>query len=94
MADDPDGLQVGGGVGTGHAFVGNVGSGEVRDFTVIGDTVNIAARLQGAARAGEVLVMEQTYESVADRFPDAAQRTMELKGKAKPVIARVLNAWE
>jgi adenylate cyclase len=94
MTDDPDGLQVGGGVGTGRAFVGNVGSGEVRDFTVIGDTVNIAARLQGAARAGEVLVMEQTYESVADRFPHAEQRTMELKGKAEPVVARVLNAWE
>jgi adenylate cyclase len=93
LTDGAEALQVGGGVGTGVAYVGNVGGGEVRDFTVIGDAVNTAARLQAAAKAGEVLVMEQTYESVADQYPEAAQRTMELKGKQERVAVRVLEAW-
>ena len=92
MAEGDDSLHVGGGVGTGNMLMGNVGDGEVRDFTVIGDVVNTAARLQGIAQAGEVLVMEETYGSVASQFPDAPQRTVELRGKAAPVVARVLRA--
>ena len=78
MAQDSDSLHIGGGVGTGEALTGNVGGGEVRDFTVIGDVVNTAARLQAAAKPGDVLVMENTYQAVADRFPDAHQSTLEL----------------
>ena len=92
MAKDSGALHVGAGVGTGQAFMGNVAEGEVRDFTVIGDVVNTAARLQGAAQPGEVLVMEETYQLVADQFPHAPQRTLELKGKAAPVVVRVLWA--
>jgi adenylate cyclase len=41
-------LHVGAGIATGEAFVGNVGEGAVTDYTVLGDTVNVAARLQGS----------------------------------------------
>ena len=92
VAEESEALQVGGGVGTGQAFVGNVAEGEIKDFTVIGDVVNTAARLQGEAQPGEVLLMEETYGPVADQYPDAPQRTLELKGKAAPVVARVLQA--
>ena len=92
MAEGDDSLHVGGGVGTGQMLMGNVGEGEVRDFTVIGEVVNTAARLQGTAQAGEVLVMEETYGSVASQFPGASQRTVELRGMAAPVVARVLRA--
>ena len=92
MAEDSSSLRVGGGVATGEVFMGNVGEGEVKDFTVIGDPVNIAARLQEAASPGEVLVAEGTYEWVADQFPDAAHRTLELKGKASEVAIRVLRS--
>ena len=92
MAEGGDSLHVGGGVATGEVFMGNVAQGEVRDFTVIGDVVNTAARLQGIAQAGEVLVMEETYGSVASQFPGAPQRTVELRGMAAPVVARVLRA--
>ena len=92
VAEDSDSLHVGGGVATGEALMGNVGDGEVRDFTVIGDVVNTAARLQGAAQPGEVVVMEETYRPMAAQFPDALQRTLELKGKARPVVVRVLRA--
>ena len=53
VADDEP-LAVGAGIATGEAFVGNVGEGAVTDYTVLGDTVNIAARLQGAAASGEI----------------------------------------
>ena len=92
IAEGRNALHVGGGLGTGQAFVGNVGEGEVRDFTVIGDVVNTAARLQEAAGPGEVLVTEETYWGVASQFPDAPQRTLDLRGKAAPVAVRVLKA--
>lgn len=84
-------LAVGAGVATGDAFVGNVGGTDVSDFTVLGDTVNVAARLQGAAQAGEIVVTEAAYAEVANLYPDAPIRHYELKGKAAPVAARVLT---
>ena len=92
MATGSDALHVGGGVGTGEVLMGNVGAGEVRDFTVIGDVVNTASRLQGAAGPGEVLVMEETYGPVAARFPGSPQRSLNLKGKSEPLVVRVLRA--
>ena len=92
MKEDSDSLTVGGGVGTGEVFMGNVAQGEVRDFTVIGDVVNTTARLQGAAAPGEVLVMEDTYRSVAAQYPGASQRTLDLKGKEEAQVVRVLQA--
>ena len=91
IAEGSDSLRVGAGVATGEVFMGNVGEGEVRDFTVIGDPVNTAARLQGAAQPGEVLVAEETYRQVAGQFPDAAHLKLELKGKAGEVAIRVLR---
>ena len=92
MDADGEGFRVGAGIGTGEAFVGNVGEEGVRDFTAIGDVVNTAARLQGEAKPGEVLIMETTYLPVAADFPDAPQRSLTLKGKSEPVPVRVLNA--
>ena len=91
MAEDIDSMRVGAGVGTGEAHVGNVAEGDVRDFTAIGDVVNTVSRLQGAAQPGEVLLMEETYGPVSSRFPNAPKRTLELKGKAAPVVVRVLT---
>ena len=91
MAEGGDSLRVGGGVGTGEALVGNVGEGEVRDFTAIGDVVNTASRIQGAAQPGEVLLLEESYRPVASQFPNTPKRTLQLKGKAAPVVVRVLR---
>ena len=91
VAPSEGGLQAGGGVATGEVFMGNVGEGEVRDFTVIGDTVNTAARLQQAAGPGEVLVAEDTYQATATGFSYSGQRTLELKGKESPSVAYVLR---
>jgi adenylate cyclase len=83
-------LQVGAGVATGEAFVGNVGEGATKDYTVLGDTVNVAARLQGAAAPGEILITEESYTFVSSQFPDAPRRELELKGKSGTVVARVI----
>jgi adenylate cyclase len=82
-------FAVGIGISTGEAFVGNVGGGEVTDYTVLGDTVNVAARLQGEAVSGEILIAEETYAQVASQFPYATRYEFVLKGKSDPVIA-----WE
>ncbi len=83
-------LHAGAGIATGEAFVGNVGQGETRDYTVLGDTVNVAARLQGAAASGEILVTQGTYDHIQSQFPNAPRRELELKGKKEPVLARVI----
>ncbi|HEU4339997.1 MAG TPA: adenylate/guanylate cyclase domain-containing protein [Candidatus Binatia bacterium] len=87
---DRDQLHVGAGIATGVAFVGNVGGGAVADYTALGDTVNIAARLQAAAASGEILLTEETYSYVEAEFPGAPRRDMELKGKTEPVHARLI----
>ena len=84
-----DRLGIGIGIATGEAFVGNVGGGEVVDYTVIGDTVNVAARLQSEAAAGEILISQETYTRVVMDFPFATRHELLLKGKSEPVIA-----WE
>ncbi|MBM2827168.1 MAG: adenylate/guanylate cyclase protein, partial [Dehalococcoidia bacterium] len=89
--DNP--LAVGAGIASGEVFVGNVGpeGSDVRDFTVIGDIVNVAARLQGEAAPGELLVTEETYAWVSRRYPDAPKRELQLRGRSQPVTARVLT---
>ncbi len=77
-----------------RAFLGNVGKGETRDYTVLGDTVNVAARLQGAAASGENLVTQGTYDHIESHFPNAPLRELKLKGKNEPVLARVIIANE
>lgn len=84
-------LPLGIGLGFGLAFVGNVGAGEVKDFTAIGDVVNTAARLQGEAKAGHIVMSERVYAWVAQRYPDARSVQLSLKGKSEPVAARVVE---
>lgn len=90
-ADGAPWLELGISVHSGVAFVGNVGSSDIGDFTALGDTVNTAARLQSFASPGEVIVSEEVFGSVAARFPDAEQRVLEIRGKAEPLKARVLS---
>lgn len=77
--------EVGIGLDYGEAFVGNVGGDSYSDFTAIGDVVNVAARLQGAAAGGEIVVSARLAERL-DPVPGEAVE-LELKGKAEPVAA-------
>ena len=74
------------GINTGEVLAGNLGEG----YTVIGDSVNVAARLQAAARPATVTVGEETYRATRDAIAyQALSQPLELKGKAAPV-----RAWE
>jgi adenylate cyclase len=75
------GLMVGAGVHTGDAFVGVVGSDEKTDFTALGDTVNIAARLGGLAGRGELLVSRTAWDRAGLGTPPAL-REVEIAGRA------------
>jgi adenylate cyclase len=86
------GLGVGVAVNAGPAFMGNVGTGVVVDLTAVGDPVNIAARLQAEASAGEVLLSDDVYAEVGDRFPSAVPRLLQVRGREAPVSVHVVNA--
>jgi adenylate cyclase len=82
-------VQLGIGLDFGSAFVGNVGSGDVKDFTAIGDVVNTAARLQAAAASGEIVMSSRVHERAGERVSGAEMRQLELKGKSEPEPAMV-----
>lgn len=75
-------IEVGIGINTGVVVMGTVGSAERMSFTVIGDVVNVADRLQGLAAAGETLVGRRTRELLAARFVVEAVGERALKGRA------------
>lgn len=79
------GLKVGIGMHTGHLVAGNLGSSRRMDYSVIGDTVNIAARLEGVAGAGEVIITEKTRELIGDHFKLKELEPVKVKGVEKPL---------
>jgi len=84
------GVRVGVGVHTGEAFVGTVGSEDRLDFTALGDTVNVAARLGSDAGAGELLVSAVTW-AAAGRADVADRRELAVKGRTEPLEVVVLR---
>jgi class 3 adenylate cyclase len=73
------------GLNTGEVVVGSIGSDAMRNFTAIGDAVNVAARLQTYAQAGEVVLGQRTYEQVADCARVVRLGTPALKGKTEAI---------
>ncbi len=82
-------VDLGIGLDFGTAYVGNVGSGEVKDFTAIGDVVNTAARLQSAAGGGEIVMSSRVHHLAGERAAGSEARELELKGKTEPELAMV-----
>ncbi len=84
------------GLNSGPALVGNVGSAELRNFTAIGDTTNLAARLQTFAPPGSVVVGQRTADLLGDVADLRALGAPDLKGKSVPVNVyelRELRSW-
>jgi adenylate cyclase len=78
-------FEIGIGVNTGSAIVGNVGSENRMDYTVVGDSVNVAARLEQIAKGGEIFVGEQTYREIQDFIRIREQGKINVKNKTEPV---------
>ncbi len=85
-------LPFGVAVHAGPAFVGNVGDEGIFDFTALGDTVNIAARLQSFAQAGELVISEDLCNSVTAPNLEGERRLVKLKGKSEPIAIRIVQA--
>ena len=81
-------IELGVAVNAGVAYVGNVGA-DVVDFTALGDPVNVAARMQQSAAAGELLVAEGVDDGLAAGAP---RRTLAVRGREQPVEVVVLTA--
>lgn len=81
------------GLNTGPSLVGNIGSPQVRQYTAIGDTTNLASRLQTMADEGQVVVSDTTFERIRDRVAARPLGALTIKGKRDPVDAWALTAW-
>ncbi len=86
-------LQVGGGVHTGVAYIGTVGvdGSDTYDITVLGDAVNVTARLASVAGSGEMLISEAAIRSAGAELGDLPRRDLELEGREAPLGVRVLT---
>ena len=75
------------GVNTGEMILGNMGSEEVFDYTVMGDAVNLSSRLEGANKNYETAIMigHETYKDIKDRFITRRLDLLQVKGKKEPV---------
>lgn len=84
-------LPLGVGLHCGNAWIGNVGEGDMKDFTALGDVVNIAARLQSCAGAGEIVMSEEVNARLSTA-PATTTQSFMVKGKEAPVRAHVVGA--
>ena len=83
-------LKIGIGISTGLVFSGILGSLRIKEFTSIGMPVNIAARLQGMARAGEVLICDETSKKLGKAVAVEALPPVVVKGLSHPItVCRV-----
>jgi len=73
------------GINTGYCTVGNFGSEDRMDYTIIGGEVNLASRLQSHAELGGILVSHETYSLVKDRILAEERTPIQAKGITKPV---------
>jgi adenylate cyclase len=87
-------LGLGIGIHTGEAVVGNVGSDQLMDYTVIGNTPNIARRFQERALPGQILISERAYAALKGTIKAHEIEPLHLKGISEPVRAYEVLAVE
>jgi len=77
------------GINSGEMISGNIGSAKLRrlDYTVIGDVVNTAQRLQDAAKAGQILISEDSWKKVKESFNCRPVDHIKMKNKSKSFMA-------
>ena len=81
------------GMHTGPVVVGAVGADRTMEYTAIGDTTNIAARLQTLAQPGQILISEATWRLVRGRVDATPLGPLPIRGKDAPVTAYAVHGW-
>jgi adenylate cyclase len=92
LASEVAELPLGVAANAGVAFVGNVGSGSVLDFTALGDAVNVGARLQAHASPGEVVLAASLYPLIEAAYPGGRPDQVAIRGRDQSVDVVVLTS--
>lgn len=85
-------FTVGMGINTGEVVMGNLGASSRMNYTVIGDDVNVAARLYNVAKGGEIIVSESTYAQCRDIVEADTLEPVAVKGKSRPIAVYRVRA--
>lgn len=88
----PKDINIGVGIGihTGTASIGEIGT-SYKEFTAIGPVVNLASRMQGAAKSGEIAMTENVYQEVKENYPNLEKRSLVLKGINDPIDGYIIS---
>ena len=78
-------IAVGIGLHTGEATIGYIGSEQRSEYTAIGDTVNLASRLESNAAGGQILISEATAKESSNLFPLIMHQPIKVKNRLQPV---------